>query len=94
MDKSYLHYTNLFLLLLSAGVEAAAPLPGASLDKPGAPTVGAPANTSPVSAMWVDKNGDGLIQKDEVIPGTQLAKRFDTRDANHDGTLSRDEYFY
>jgi hypothetical protein len=68
-------------------------LPGATLDTPGSKTVGAPEGTDPTTSMYVDANGDGLIQRAEVKPGTQLAKRFDTRDKNHDGVLSSDEYY-
>lgn len=84
-------------VLLSFSTLAAAgtgTLPGASLDRPGADTVGAPPGTDPTTSMWTDANGDGLIQKSEIKPGTQLEKRFATRDANKDGTLTRDEYYY
>lgn len=40
-----------------------------------------------------DTNGDGCIDPSEVTPGGQLAKRFATRDTNHDGKLCKDEYF-
>jgi hypothetical protein len=69
-------------------------LPGASLDRPGSDTVGAPPGTDPTTSMWTDTNGDGLMQKSEVKPGSQMEKRFSTRDANKDGTLTRDEYYY
>mgnify|MGYP001615528598 CR=1 FL=1 len=45
------------------------------------------------SKLWVDKNGDGIIQRDEAVPGSQIEKRFATRDANKDGQLTQDEYF-
>ncbi|HET8881229.1 MAG TPA: hypothetical protein VFM56_03560 [Solimonas sp.] len=62
-----------------------APMTGHSTDAPAAGTPSAP--------LWTDKNGDGIIQRDEVTPGSQLARRFDTRDRNHDGQLTPDEYY-
>ena len=41
-----------------------------------------------------DKNGDGFLEMSELEPNSQLAKRLATRDANGDGKLSRDEYFF
>lgn len=46
-----------------------------------------------VSVPGEDKNGDGCIDRSEVTPGSQLEKRFDTRDTNGDGKLCRDEYY-
>lgn len=46
-----------------------------------------------VKVPAVDKNGDGCIDKTEVTPGSQLEKRFATRDANGDGKLCKDEYY-
>jgi hypothetical protein len=43
--------------------------------------------------LYTDTNGDGMIQKSEVVPGSQLEKRFDYRDTNHDGVLTKDEYY-
>jgi hypothetical protein len=74
----------------SAGVGT---LPGATLDAPGSSTVGAPAVGAPLKDIWTDSNGDGLVQKSEVKPDSQLAKRFATRDKNGDGVLSSDEYY-
>lgn len=54
---------------------------------------GAPDTTAPTGQLWTDKNGDGVIQHDEVAPGSQLEKRFETRDKNHDGQLTSDEYY-
>lgn len=55
----------------------------------------ATAASNPVlSKIWTDSNGDKTIQKEELAPDSQLYKRFATRDANKDGTLTRDEYFY
>ncbi|HSW12036.1 MAG TPA: hypothetical protein VLI06_04305 [Solimonas sp.] len=68
-------------------------LPGASLDAPGSATVGAPAVGEPTKDMWTDANGDGLVQKSEVKPGSQIDKRFAIRDKNGDGILGKDEYY-
>ncbi len=58
-------------------------------------TAGATASGNPVlSKIWTDKNGDGMIQKEELAGDSQLYKRFETRDTNNDGTLTKDEYFY
>jgi len=54
---------------------------------------GTPEMTPPAKTLAEDKNHDGVITRDEVKPGTNLAKRFDERDADHDGKLSQDEYF-
>jgi hypothetical protein len=43
---------------------------------------------------YTDTNGDGALTPDELPPDSQLAKRFATRDANKDGRLTRDEYFF
>ncbi|NGY03412.1 hypothetical protein [Solimonas terrae] len=91
MDKSRLF--AVCTLAFCGAAFAQTPLPGHSMDAPGSGTVGAPEATAPADQMWVDKNGDGIIQRDEVTPGSQLAKRFDTRDANHDGQLTSDEYY-
>ncbi|NKF23439.1 hypothetical protein [Solimonas marina] len=68
-------------------------MPGGHDDKTvGFGKYGAP-DMAPKNQEWVDKNHDGIIQKDEVTPGSQLARRFDTRDTNHDGQLTSDEYY-
>lgn len=83
------------LLSVSGAVMAGTgTLPGASLDRPGSGTVGAPPGNATSAEMWTDANGDGLAQLSEVKPGSQMQKRFATRDANKDGTLTRDEYYY
>ncbi len=54
------------------------------------------AETVDISKVKVpakDTNGDGCIEPSEVTPGSQLAKRFATRDTNNDGKLCKDEYF-
>ena len=51
-------------------------------------------DTSAVEVPGVDKDGDGCLSKSEVTPGGQLDKRFATRDANGDGKLCKDEYFF
>ena len=81
------------LTLASAVAFAATPLPGHSTDAPGSGAVGSPDATAPTNQLWVDKNGDGIIQRDEVVPGSQLEKRFATRDKNGDGQLTNDEYY-
>lgn len=57
-----------------------------------ASNVAAVTAAKPSSKLWVDKNGDGIIQRDEVVPGSQIENRFATRDANKDGQLTQDEY--
>jgi len=91
MDTSY--KGMLVALLVIGGMAGNAIAQTAPAPSTGVP--GASAATNPkISAAWTDKNGDGLIQKDELAPNSQLYKRFDTRDTNHDGTLTRDEYYY
>lgn len=41
-----------------------------------------------------DTNGDGALDPAELDSDSQLAKRLKTRDNNHDGKLSRDEYAF
>lgn len=91
MDKSL--WFAVSALAFCGAVFAQTPLPGHSTDTPGSGSVGAPEATTPSAQLWTDKNGDGIIQRDEVTPGSQLAKRFDTRDKNHDGQLTSDEYY-
>lgn len=43
--------------------------------------------------VWVDRNHDNIIQRDEVNPNSNLARRFDARDRNHDGVLTMNEYW-
>tara|TARA_R110000850_G_scaffold154656_12_gene278516 strand:+ start:4527 stop:4763 length:237 start_codon:yes stop_codon:yes gene_type:complete len=71
-------------LLLSAG-SASAQLDNVFLK---------PDDVSHISAPGVDKDEDGCLSKSEVTPGGQLDKRFATRDANGDGKLCKDEYYF
>lgn len=91
MEKSLLFAVTTFAFCGAALAQT--PLPGHTLNTPGSGSVGAPEATAPTSQLWVDKNGDGIIQRDEVAPGSQLEKRFATRDKNHDGQLTQDEYY-
>ncbi|WP_028006502.1 hypothetical protein [Solimonas flava] len=92
MDRSHLLFIALFAVAGAASAGTGT-LPGHSTDAPGSASVGAPGGTAPASELWVDKNGDGIIQRDEVVPGSQLDKRFERRDTNHDGQLTQDEYY-
>lgn len=79
--------------LAFCGAASAQSMPGGGTGmSPGFGKVGAP-DMAPQGKLWTDKNGDGIIQRDEVTPGSQLEKRFDTRDKNHDGQLTSDEYY-
>lgn len=49
---------------------------------------------SKVSVPATDTDGDGCLSQSELEPGSQLSKRFATRDANGDGKLCKDEYFF
>ncbi|HSW12584.1 MAG TPA: hypothetical protein VLI06_07060 [Solimonas sp.] len=76
------------------------PLPGSDLMAPGSNTVGTPDYGKDVkvgsttAAASPDRNGDGFLEPSELEPGSQLSKRFATRDANRDGKLSRQEYYF
>jgi hypothetical protein len=52
-----------------------------------------PEDKSRIKIPGIDKNGDGCLDMTEIDPNGQLAKRFSTRDVNHDGKLCKDEYF-
>lgn len=56
-------------------------------------TYAGPDDKSRVKVPAVDKDGDGCIDKTEVTQGSQLEKRFKTRDADGDGKLCKDEYY-
>lgn len=43
---------------------------------------------------YTDTNGDGALDRSELKPGSQLERRFATRDKNGDGKLTCDEYFF
>ena len=74
------------VLALGSNVALAQPPAGAAVGQ-------TPVPGSAKAGRWDDKNNDGIIQKDEVTPGSQLEKRFATRDKNGDGQLSPDEYY-
>jgi Ni/Co efflux regulator RcnB len=38
-----------------------------------------------------DKNGDGVVDKDEWVAAGRKAERFDLVDANHDGKVTAEE---
>ncbi|MBO9738673.1 EF-hand domain-containing protein [Xanthomonas axonopodis pv. begoniae] len=54
-----------------------------------AATVPAPGDTPRPAKL--DKNGDGVIDRNEAAADPTLAAQFDTLDTNKDGKLSRDE---
>jgi hypothetical protein len=94
MKKHLIGAAVLALMTTAAALaEDARPLPGSGLNAPGSNILGAPPVGAPSSAMWTDKNGDGAVDRDEVAPGSQLEKRFATRDHNKDGKLTPDEYY-
>lgn len=51
------------------------------------------ASLQNTNSSTLDKDGDGLVCKNELSPGSQLYSRFATRDSNGDGCLSKDEYW-
>jgi hypothetical protein len=65
----------------------------ASTDKQASATTAKGANDGGAEAMFksMDKNGDGVISKEEAS-GTPHAANFDQLDKNHDGKLSRAEH--
>ena len=100
MFRSKTLFTALVLVSVTAAANADRPLPGADRMAPGSAVVGTPDYGKDVKiagatgAASPDKNGDGFLEASELEPGSQLAKRLATRDANRDGKLSRDEYFF
>lgn len=100
MFRSKTLFTALVLVTMTAAANADRPLPGADMMAPGSNVVGTPDYgkdvkiTGATGAVSPDKNGDGFLEMSELEPDSQLAKRLATRDANGDGKLSRDEYFF
>jgi len=54
-------------------------------------TLAATAPTQKPAPARMDANGDGAIDRQEAAAHPRLAQRFDARDTNKDGRLSRDE---
>jgi Ca2+-binding EF-hand superfamily protein len=81
-----------FSILTVLGTIAATDV-SAQASVPAAPT----SSTAPATPMKghgfaaLDKNGDGVISRDEAAARPKLAKMFDKMDTNKDGTLSKDE---
>lgn len=100
MDLQHSIFAIAALALTLGTAQAQTPYPSHDVMAPGSNAVGTPdygasvkvkGSTGPASP---DKNGDGFIDSTEIEPGSQLAKRLQTRDANGDGKLSRDEYYF
>ena len=92
MSKS----TTLALILLAAALPAFAPAADtrAGAQYVGGNVPGEPAQSSGTTgAMATDVDGDGCYSMSEVKPDSNLARRFTTRDFNHDGKICKDEYF-
>ncbi len=87
-------------LAASTAALADRPMPGLDLMAPGSNVVGTPDYGKDVKIIGAaeipspDKNGDGFLDPSELDPNSQLSKRLATRDANRDGKLSRDEYYF
>lgn len=73
------------LVLFAAG--------GAAMAETEAETLVKGVTLADIKVPAKDTNGDGCIEPSEITPGSQLAKRFATRDTNNDGKLCKDEYF-
>lgn len=50
-----------------------------------------PSDGAKPAPMQYDRNGDGLVSRDEAQAAPRLAASFDRLDANKDGQLTRDE---
>jgi hypothetical protein len=88
MNSFKLKAASPFLIAMAMTLAA-----GAVVAQDSETTYAGPEDKSRVKVPAVDKNGDGCIDKTEVTPGSQLEKRFATRDANGDGKLCKDEYY-
>ncbi|MBW8815524.1 MAG: EF-hand domain-containing protein [Caulobacterales bacterium] len=49
-----------------------------------------PPAPADIIKAW-DKNGDGVVDKDEWVAAGRKAERFDLVDANHDGKVTAEE---
>jgi hypothetical protein len=87
--------TSISCLALILSLASGAALAGNSLSKGGVGSSYPPGSPLAVNNTdYEDKNGDGCLEAGEIKPGSQLEKRLKTRDANHDGKLCKDEYFF
>lgn len=105
LNRSFLSLAVACMVVSSAAL-AADHYPGmADLMAPGGEYPGTPNYTKDESVKQTaaqtkkcfadfDTNGDGGLEPAELDPSSQLSKRLSTRDANHDGKLTRDEYTF
>jgi len=62
----------------------------AALLAAGAVTHAQAPDPAQIIKAW-DKNGDGVVDKDEWVAAGRPAERFDMVDANHDGKVTAEE---
>ena len=87
--------TSISCLALILSLASGAALAGNSLSKSGVGSSYPPGSPLAVNNTdYEDKNGDGCLEAGEIKPGSQLEKRLQTRDHNHDGKLCKDEYYF
>lgn len=100
MDLQHSFFFAAAIALTIGVAQAQTPYPSHDVMAPGSNAVGTPDYGASVKskaageAASPDKNGDGFVEASEIEPNSQLAKRLATRDANGDGKLSRDEYYF
>jgi Ca2+-binding EF-hand superfamily protein len=88
MKFSKLVFSILTVLGTSAAFNAFAQTTAAT---PAAASALSPATMKGHGFAALDKNGDGVISRDEAAARPKLAKMFEKLDTNKDGVLSKDE---
>lgn len=88
MRPTKIHNSWLAAMLLAVSIAAFADPPASS----GSTTASPDAGNSNRQWTTADKNGDGLLSREELLPFPAFSEDFVTMDSNGDGQISRGEY--